>query len=291
MQTLNHLDNPPNTTTPTVVKPFLKWPGAKTRLTPRIIQEIKQFEPTRIIEPFAGSGAVSLNFFTSIGGRAYLADVNPDLHAVFKFLKSDNGRFIGDCKALFTPANNTAEQYYKLREKFNSTNDARERAVLFVYLNRHGFNGLCRYSQTGKYNVPFGSYSKPYFPWNEMQQFYRLLKKSKLTQSDFASVMRQATQGDLVYCDPPYLPHGEDGFTQYATGGFGWEDQCRLATAARKLAAKGIPVIISNHDTPQSRQLYEGAIIHSFEVKRTISCNGKGRQPALELLAIFSPAA
>jgi DNA adenine methylase len=35
--------------------------------------------------------------------------------------------------------------------------------VLFLYLNRHGYNGLCRYNLRGEFNVPFGRY-KALFP-------------------------------------------------------------------------------------------------------------------------------
>ncbi|VEB04134.1 methyl-directed repair DNA adenine methylase [Klebsiella pneumoniae] len=33
--------------------------------------------------------------------------------------------------------------------------DPLRRAVLFLYLNRHGYNGLCRYNLRGEFNVPF----------------------------------------------------------------------------------------------------------------------------------------
>lgn len=66
---------------------------------------------------------------------------------------------------------NDKEQYYLVREKFNRSRDPFERAVYFLYLNRHGFNGLCRYNRKGSFNVPFGSYKKPYFPEKEIRGF------------------------------------------------------------------------------------------------------------------------
>ena len=58
---------------------------------------------------------------------------------------------------------------------------------------------------------------------------------------------------------------------------------------ARALAAKGVPVLVSNHDTPWTRELYQSARIHTFSVRRSISCDGGNRSEAGELLAAFLP--
>ncbi|WP_423241819.1 DNA adenine methylase [Morganella morganii] len=36
-------------------------------------------------------------------------------------------------------------------------------AAYFIYLNRHCYNGLCRYNQKGGFNVPCGNYKKNIF--------------------------------------------------------------------------------------------------------------------------------
>ena len=69
-------------------------------------------------------------------------------------------RFIEYCEELFTVENNTKEAYLELREHFNQATDTTERARLFIYLNRHCFNGLSRYNSKGGFNVPFGKYEK-----------------------------------------------------------------------------------------------------------------------------------
>lgn len=56
---------------------------------------------------------------------------------------------------------------------------------------------------------------------------------------------------------------------------------------AKELASQGITVMISNHDTEFVQDLYQGASIESFSVRRYISCNPKERNKAKELLAIF----
>lgn len=175
-----------------------------------------------------------------------------------------------------------------LRSEFNTTNDKRLKAALFIYLNRHCFNGLMRYNQDGLFNTSFGEYKKAYFPENEMLAFSNKALLVQIICSNYTDIMNSAVIGDVVYCDPPYVPLSVTAsFTKYHTTGFGQADQENLVLMARELAKKGIPVILSNHDTDFVQHLYAGASIISFNVQRNISCQGKGRTKAPELLALF----
>ena len=64
-------------------------------------------------------------------------------------------------------------------------------------------------------------------------------------------------------------------------------EQIALAGEAETLARRGIPVLISNHDTLFTRDIYSSAKILSFLVQRYISCKGEKRQKVKELLAIY----
>ena len=272
------------------LKPFLKWAGAKTRVFDRIKASYGSYVPQRLVEPFLGSGATALNLNLTSN---LLADTNQHLVDVFTYLQKEQNAFIKDCAALFTAKNNTSEKYYALREEFNKTKDARRRATIFIYLNRHGFNGLCRYNSSGGFNVPFGKYAAPYFPADEMRQFATFLQSATVVQSDFRKVLPLTGAGDFVYCDPPYVALGATGFTAYATGGFSDADQRELARLAEEAAARGALVAISNHDTAGIRKIYRdhGAKICGFLVARTISCDGKNRNKAKEIIAVFGGAA
>jgi DNA adenine methylase len=100
--------------------------------------------------------------------------------------------------------------------------------------------------------------------------------------------MQAARPGDVIYCDPPYVPLTETAnFTGYSSGGFGIKEQEALADMAKTLSKKGISVMISNHDTMFTQTAYESAHIVSFQVRRFISCKGDGRGQANEMLALF----
>lgn len=265
------------------MKPFLKWAGNKYR----IIKLIREKLPPgrRLIEPFVGSGAVFLN----TDYPAYLlCDGNRDLINLYRQLQKEGPAFVEYCRSFFVPENNTPERYYELRLEFNATADPREKAALFVYLNRHCYNGLCRYNSRGKFNTPFGRYRRPYFPEKEMLSFWKKARKAAFICCDFRESLALAEPGDVIYCDPPYVPLSSTAnFTSYSGGGFGAEEQRALAREAERLARLGIPVLLSNHDTEFTRDIYASARITSFGVPRTISCDGRKRGKAAEVLALF----
>jgi DNA adenine methylase len=270
-------------------KTFLKWAGNKTKVLPHLIPHIGY--PKRYCEPFGGSLAVALN---TPAEQYILNDVNKDLVSIYRNLVNPNDdSFIQYCEELFTPENNTREAYLELRKHFNQATDTTERARLFIYLNRHCFNGLSRYNSKGRFNVPFGKYDNPSCPSTEMMNFrmYFLSKKLvRFTSLSFedSSLYEELEAGDVVYFDPPYVPASDTAnFTSYATDGFTHNQQIQLTELAESLAAKGIRVIVSNHDTPVTQELYKNATIYSIQVTRTISAKSSSRKKASELIAVY----
>jgi DNA adenine methylase len=270
-------------------KPLLKWAGNKYRVLPHLIPHIGY--PKRYCEPFGGSLSVALN---TPAEQYILNDVNKDLVAIYQNLLDPNDdSFIQYCEELFIAENNTKESYLELRKYFNETVDYRERARLFVYLNRHCFNGLSRYNSKGQFNVPFGKYDKPTCPSGEMHNFRlffltkQLVRFTSLSFED-SSLYEDLESGDVVYFDPPYVPASDTAnFTSYATDGFSHDQQIQLAQLAESLASKGIKVIVSNHDVPVTRELYKSATIYPIQVTRTVAAKGSSRKKANELIAVY----
>ncbi len=267
-------------------KPFLKWAGNKYRCLEQILGSLPH--SNRLIEPFTGSGAVFLNTSYS---QYLLAEQNHDLVNLYQFIKKEGISFIDYCAPYFSEQSNNESYFYQIRTLFNSstqTHQTRSRAAFFLYLNRHGYNGLCRYNQHGQFNVPFGRYIKPYFPAKEMLEFHKHCQHAKFIQADFRKTFALAKPGDVIYCDPPYVPLSESAyFSAYTKKIFSEADQIALAKLAINTANKGITVIISNHDTEFTRAQYQQATLISFPVKRLISCKASERKSVQELIAIF----
>jgi len=264
---------------------FLKWAGGKYTLVERLNREFPKTQKV-LVEPFVGAGSVFLNTQFE---HYVLNDINRDLIELYKLLKNDCEHYISESRGYFTAEFNAEDRYYQLRERFNNCQDTLERSILFLYLNRHGYNGLCRYNKSGGFNVPFGRYKAPYYPEKELRFFSQKASRAKFTCRPFQEVLLESEKSAVIYCDPPYAPIGETAyFTSYAKQGFSLEQQQELADLAfQKSEQDGNFVMISNHNTPFTRGIYQQARIKKLSVGRFISQKGDGRKKVSELLAIY----
>lgn len=197
-------------------KSILCWVGGKQKLASIIINEITKRNNGKSIEQFVEGfvGGASMSF--NIKANEYVwCDYNQDLMNLYIQLKKEKQYFIQEAQSLFVPKTVNKEAYLNLRDEFNETNiitNPIKRAMLFLYLNRHGFNGLCRYNKQGLYNVPFGchrnSKNQPrsgYFPKKEMEMFLNMADRVTLIQGDFSKINQYIKSNSIVYFDPPYV--------------------------------------------------------------------------------------
>lgn len=266
-----------------VVQPLLKWAGNKKRIIYKILPLLP--EGKRLIEPFCGSAAVFLNTDYK---KNIVADTNYDVINLYLHLQKDVHSFIQFCHQFFIAENNNADNYYQLRTLFNETEDKQLRAALFLYINKHCFNGLCRYNKKGGFNVPFGRYTSINLPEERMLFFAQKAKDAQFLMSDFSTTMENAEKGDVIYCDPPYVPVNDSNSSfKYEKDGFSMAQQKQLAELAEETAKRGIPVLISNHYTDFTKEIYKNAELTTLSVQRLISCNAEKRVKASEVLALF----
>lgn len=254
----------------TELSPPLKWAGGKRWLIPRLAEIWKSQTKRRLVEPFLGGGAVALGLKPQ---SALLNDTN--LHLINFYQCLQNGLVLDLQMA------NDRELYYTHRARFNQLiANGREKGVeaasLFYYLNRTGYNGLCRFNRRGSFNVPFGQHKSINYTTN-FTPYARALAKWQFTCGDFSKL--NLMDSDFIYADPPY----DVEFTTYSPGGFQWTEQVRLA---QWLAAHRGPVIASNQATERILKLYESLDfkIELLKAPRLISCKGD-RTRASEMLA------
>ena len=255
---------------PPALRPPLKWAGGKRWQLPHLRPLWQRHARHRLVEPFCGGLAIALGLLPS---EALLNDVNPHVINFYRWLQRGF--------RIELVMNNDEALFYEYRDRFNALiasgkTETPEAASLFYYLNRTGFNGLCRFNKSGEFNVPFGRYARISYR-RDFRRYQSTLAGWSFTSGDVEDVALETN--DFVYADPPY----DVEFTQYAKGPFSWNDQERTAT---RLARHRGPVVLVNQATPRIDGLYR-ALGYSIEFvtgPRRISCNGD-RTPAREIIA------
>jgi len=198
------------------LRPPLKWAGGKRWQLPHVRALWAAQSHRRLVEPFCGGLAVAIGLRPA---RALLNDINPHVINFYRWVQRG--------LILDAPMRNSRRHYYESRTRFNELLEhdqasSSEAAALFYYLNRTGYNGLCRFNSSGRFNVPFGRYKTIVY----RRDFADLA--APLGAWEFSSVRFDTLaleDADFVYADPPY----DVEFTQYAKGGFVWDDQVRTA--------------------------------------------------------------
>jgi DNA adenine methylase len=271
---------------------IVKWVGGKVRTADLIAGHIGTIGG-RYFEPFVGGGAVLLKLLRNGGVKSAVAsDTNDKLIRTWKAVQADPAG-VGWQVAML-PTESYREKYYEMRAAMNEgIADPNKHAAVMLWLNRACFNGLWRENKRGALNTPCGRYAKVRVPTiDELTEMARLIADVTFMNLDFMAVVEMAGAGDVVYCDPPFVRVGKQGFDSYGTAWDGDADQRRLANTARWAAKRGARVLLSNHDTPEVRSvLYPEPpfrVLHTSLVRRDLSAGTRGAGVG-ELLAEIGP--
>ena len=277
---------PPGDPLPCAPAPFVKWAGGKRQLLPLLLARApRRFG--RYFEPFVGGGAM---LFALRPERACASDANAQLVNCYRQLKADARAVAASILALdAVPC--CRERYLALRSRYNAKLQAgeldAEGAALFVWLNRHCFNGLYRVNAGGLFNVPWNGRTQgsPAIA-GRLEAAGAWLKAADvgLGCGDFEQACGDAEAGDFVYFDPPYVPLSPTaGFTNYASRGFAEADQERLCALFARLDARGVKLLLSNSETPLARRLYRHWRIEAVGARRAI-CRDASRRTGREIV-------
>jgi DNA adenine methylase len=252
-----------------VLRPFLRWAGSKRLLLKHLVKRVPRKYGT-YYEPFVGSGSLYLFLRPK---KAVLNDKATEVIELFRALKSD-------VEGVITHANTFSNDRATFnRVRSSRSTDETKRAAEFLFLNKTCWNGLFRVNASGNFNVPYGDNKvAELFDAENLRACAELLQATnpRLTTLDFEDAVRNCSEGDLVYFDPPYVTgHNNNGFLEYNEKIFSWDDQIRLAKLASKLVTQGVSVIVSNAHHRDIVSLYPDfrkTIVHrSSTISGTVS--------------------
>jgi len=257
--------------------PFVKWAGGKRQML-EALQLRMPDSYKNYYEPFVGGGAFVFHLQPE---RALINDINKELIHTYREIREHLDPLLVMLSAM-DQVTCTKEFYYEMRDRYNDKLERKdydtEMAALFIYLNKHCFNGLYRVNNKGHFNVP----------WNKKEQVRSMdienikrisyyLKTVIITCQDFEDSLETARAGDFIYFDSPYAPLNPTSFDSYTKEGFTEEQHRRVAKVFRELSERGCFCMLTNHNTELIRELYEGYLIEEVDVRRAINSDAKKR--------------
>jgi DNA adenine methylase len=272
---------------PTAPKSFLRWAGGKHRLLDVLLPAVPR-SMGAYHEPFLGGGA--LLFALQHPGRRCVNDVNSALVTTYRVLRDRPEELIAALRA--HAGDTSAAAYYALRAAA-SPDEPVAVGARFIALNRLGWRGLHRVNRAGRLNTPYGHLRRPTVCDEQLLRAdAAALAGVDITCGSYTDALTAAAAGDFVYLDPPYLPGTPaGGFTAYDAAGFTVADHRALAGVIADLDARGVQVMLSNSDTPLTRELFGDLRLHTVRVHRSIAASAAARGVAAELLGVNYPTA
>ena len=262
------------------ISPFVKWAGGKRQLLPQIKERMPE-KYNNYFEPFVGGGAV---LFELLPSSALINDINKALINAYRQICNVPEAFINAVNRLDTEMwEDGKKYYYSLRERFNdklmkSEYDV-ELAALFVFINKHCFNGLYRVNGKGLFNVPYNNNRKASVDEKAILNVSKYLQGVTIIDGDFEEACQEAKKGDFVFIDSPYAPLNPTSFESYTKEGFDIESHRRLANLYDELTDRGCFCMLTNHNTELINELYgnKGYTIDVVSVKRMINSDASNR--------------
>jgi len=259
------------------IQPFLRWAGSKRQLVPRLASYWPG-DPTRYIEPFAGSACL---FFALKPKEAVLGDINADLVRTYCTVRDHSS----DVAAELAQFAFNKDTYYGLRQMRPETLPATAAAARFIYLNRFCFNGLYRTNAAGDFNVPFAPRGTGRLPLlSHLQGCAELLRRAQLRCGDFEGTLELVQEGDFVYLDPPFAVSKRRVFREYSPTAFAQPDLIRLCRHLRRIDSIGARFLVSYADCTEARDAFRRWHFKRVRTRRNIAGFAVHRRFAFELI-------
>lgn len=263
------------------IAPFIKWAGGKRQLLAQIRERMPE-SFNNYYEPFVGGGAV---IFDLLPTSAVINDINKALVNAYRQICKDSDEFLKKLNELDEAMwEDGKEYYYSLREHYNDKLMKEEfdveLAALFVFINKHCFNGLYRVNGKGLFNVPYNNSRNSSCDEDTIRAISEYLKNVTILEGDFQAACQNAKKGDFVFIDSPYAPLNPTSFESYTKEGFDIESHKRLADLYDELTSRGCYCMLTNHNTELINELYgnKGYKIDVVSVKRMINSDASNRK-------------
>lgn len=266
------------------VKSFIKYVGGKSKLLKYINDNLPN-DFNNYFEPFVGGGSVVLSIIsTQTKLRSYtISDINKNLMNCYYIIQNNldelilelsNKKYINE--SIEYQINRIRFNDLKFNEEFKV-----ERAALFIFLNKCGYNGMYRENKSGKFNIPFGKMKNPKICDSDvLLNVKKYIENITIISCKYQDILPYIKEGDFVYIDSPY----DETFSDYTNDKFGKNEQLNLKLFADELTLNNIKVMLSNSCTEFIKDLYKDYTQVIIDTKYSVGGKNANRGNKLELL-------
>ncbi|HUY33218.1 MAG TPA: DNA adenine methylase [Pirellulales bacterium] len=183
----------------------IPYQGSKRFLAEEILSRMpRRF--ARLVEPFAGSAAISLAVASrKMSDRFWINDAHRPLADLWKAILGRPETLASNYESLWRSQRGREREFFdRVRDQFNDDHKPEH----FLYLLARCVKAAIRYNSQGRFNNTPDNRRKGAKP-DEMRSRILgaaglLAGKAKVTALDYRDVLSDCKQGDLIYMDPPY---------------------------------------------------------------------------------------
>jgi DNA adenine methylase len=254
----------------------IPYQGSKRRLAAAILRHAPPVG--RLIEPFAGSAAVTLAAAArGVAGRFLLADRLAPLAGLWRAILDQPAATAGRYRRVWqAQARDPAGHFAAARDRFNRTGDP----VLLLYLLARCVKNAVRFNGEGEFNQAPDHRRRGMHP-DRMRQHIAgaaglLAGRAEVHAADFADVLADAGADDLVYLDPPYQGVSGGRDPRYVAG----VDLPRLVDQLEELNRRQVRYLLS-FDGRTGEKQYGAPLPRALGLRRVALAAGRSSQATL----------
>lgn len=257
----------------------IPYQGSKRLLSPAILSYVPSGRFTRLIEPFAGSGAVTLAAAQKRLFRHFvIADVLKPLTEIWKAILKDPVGLIDAYSAIWHSQNGSDPvlRFNEVRAEFNRDYDP---AKLLFLLARCVKNAV-RFNPAGHFNQSADKRRRGTHPITMSREIKAahdlLIGRCEVVCADFRSILNEAGPTDLVYMDPPYQGTSDGRDSRYIKG----VQRASIIEVLGKLNARGVEYLLS-YDGQCGSRIYGEPLPADLHATRVLLDVGRSSQATL----------
>ena len=221
----------------------IPYQGSKRRLAAAILSHVTPSLYLRLVEPFAGSGAVTLAAASRKKFSAYvIGDALEPLIRLWEMVIGDPTDVAEQYSKLWhREREKPIDAYYEIRAEFNADLSPAK----LLYLLARCVKNAVRFNPAGKFNQSPDKRrtgTRPQTMKEELFAAHRILVgRCRAVHGDFLSLFQSAAEGDFFYLDPPYQGTSQGRDQRYVAG----VSRDRMIEGLTILNEKRIPFILS----------------------------------------------